>query len=94
MEIYKEFKELVEIFERDVLMAKRIESPNPNDDLNIKTAIVGFSYSSQTENWGGDHFNFVKERLEQDYSEDELKQYNSTSGISANNAWRITAKPN
>jgi hypothetical protein len=42
-----------------------LESANPEDDLMVKFAIVGYSYHRQVESWGRDEFEFVAQRREE-----------------------------
>jgi hypothetical protein len=70
-----QIESLVASFQRDIEIAKTIQSPNPDDDLAIKAAIVGFSYSSRNTDWGRNHYLFVKKRLDSDYSAGALSFY-------------------
>jgi hypothetical protein len=58
-EAFAEFNQLLEVFARDLATAKAIATPNVQDTLEIKAAIVGFSYHSKTEDWGRNHLVFV-----------------------------------
>ena len=75
MSIYEDLEQLVATFYRDIGLAKDLESSNPEDDLAIKAAVVGFSYNSQTQDWAKRHYEFVKARLERDYRDGELAEY-------------------
>lgn len=72
MSIWELIEQLVDTFERDIRLAKSLESCNPQDDLAIKAAVVGFSYNAPTPDWAQDHYEFVKHRLERDYHDEEL----------------------
>jgi hypothetical protein len=68
-------EQLVDDFHRDMDLAKSLESCNPQDDLVIKMAIVGFSYNSSTQDWAKDHYNMVTSRLGRDYHDTEIAEY-------------------
>ena len=60
----------------------KLESNNPDDDLAIKVAIVGFSYNSPTVEWTKEHWDFVTPRLAREYPDEELSDYgNNGSNI-------------
>jgi hypothetical protein len=42
--VLENLQRLVGTFSHDIEVAKRVESPNPEDDLTSRAAIVGFSY--------------------------------------------------
>lgn len=75
MDVIKSLANLVHDFSRDVEIAKTLESPNSEDDLTIRTAIVGFSYNSPTDDWGKGHYLFVRKRLDGEYSLRNLEPY-------------------
>ena len=75
MSIFDNLKQLANCFYRDVELAKQLESSNPEDDLAIKTSIIGFSYNSPTQDWDKGHYDFVKSRLDRDYRYEELAEY-------------------
>lgn len=75
MSTFEALTKLVGVFERDIESAKALTSPNVEDDLAIKAAIVGFSYSAPTSDWARIHHDYVKTRLDSDYSSDELEYY-------------------
>lgn len=75
MPIADSLAHLVGNFARDLALASKLESPNFQDDLAIKAAVVGFSYNSPTEDWDKGHFEFVNARLERDFDEKELLEY-------------------
>ncbi len=75
MPIADSLNQLVGNFARDLALASNLESANPEDDLAIRAAVVGFSYNSPTEEWDKGHFEFVNARLERDFNEKELLEY-------------------
>jgi len=75
MSTYENLEQLVGTFQRDIRLAKDLESTNPEDDLAIKVAVVGFSYNSPTQDWAKGHYDFVNARLERDYHGKELAEY-------------------
>ncbi len=81
MHVYDELKKLLPVFGREIRMARQLMSPNPEDDLTVKTAIVGFSHHSPTEEWGPNHFAFLRQRLDAEYRPGDLSLY----GPSGNN---------
>jgi hypothetical protein len=74
-----QINQLVDSLCGDVQLAKLIVTPNPEDDLAIKTAIVGFCYSSDIRDWAKQHYIFVNERLVRDYNSEELAHYGENS---------------
>jgi catechol 2,3-dioxygenase-like lactoylglutathione lyase family enzyme len=62
-------------FSAYVRLARDLVTPNPDDTLDIRCAIVGFSLHTQTENWTHDHFQFVRSRLDEapDLYTDEVR---------------------
>jgi len=75
MSTFANLMQLANSFFRDVELARQLESSNPEDDLVMKTSIVGFSYNSPTQEWDKGHYEFVKARLERDYHDKELAEY-------------------
>ncbi len=75
MNAIEQLGRLFEDFQASVAQARQLELPNTNDNMGIKTAIIGFSFSSPRHTWGLHHSNFVKERLEGGYSADSLKEF-------------------
>jgi len=73
--VFKQLEGLVDTFERDVLSAKVLQSPNAGDDLATKIAIVGFSYNSPAEEWDLGHFEFLKTRRAREFTSGELMEY-------------------
>ncbi|MEI8198374.1 MAG: hypothetical protein WCI73_20980 [Phycisphaerae bacterium] len=72
-----DFEALYATFRRDEELAKGIKSPNTQDTLVIKAAIVGFSYTVPTETWGIDEYDYVTNALSEigGLSERELLFY-------------------
>jgi hypothetical protein len=54
------FEGLLMTFQRDRALAEKLKSPNIDDDLCVRSAIVGFSYNSPTESWGKGHYDFFR----------------------------------
>jgi hypothetical protein len=79
MDALIQLQSLVNTFARDVELAKNVKSPNPEDDIAIKTAIVGFSYNSPTDDWGKGHYACMRERLDREYNLGELEAYGENS---------------
>jgi hypothetical protein len=75
MATYDELEQLVETFTRDIEIAKGVESTNPEDDLAVKAAVVGFSYNSSTGEWAKGHYDFLMRRIEADYDAESLEEY-------------------
>ena len=73
--MFDDIQRLVGTFYRDMQTAKDVITPNPEDDFVIKAAITGFSYNSPVDDWGRGHFEFVKTRIDRDYSPKELAEY-------------------
>jgi hypothetical protein len=75
MTYYDKLEQLTVDFARDIEIARNVKSSNPEDDLAIKAAIVGFSYNSPTTDWAKGHYDFVRNRLEASYSSELLVDY-------------------
>ena len=75
MTTYDELEQLLATFARDIEIAESIESANPEDDLAVKAAVVGFSYNSSTIEWTKAHFEFLVRRIESDYDAESLTEY-------------------
>ena len=75
MTTYDELEQLLATFARDIAIAESIESANPEDDLAVKAAVVGFSYNSSTMEWTKEHFEFLVRRIESDYDAESLTEY-------------------
>ena len=75
MAYHKQLEQLTIDFARDIEIARNVESSNPEDNLAIRAAIVGFSYNCETSNWAKGHYDFVNERLEASYSNERLDEY-------------------
>lgn len=70
-----EFSGLLKLLPELIAMAEELKTPNPEDDIFVRTAIVGFSYHCPTEQWGHKHFSFIQEKRLGDYSDSALKAY-------------------
>lgn len=46
---------------RDIKLAENLLTPNEEDTLEVKAAIVGFCYHSSAEKWDRWHFDFLRE---------------------------------
>lgn len=57
----KEYEELLKHFARDFRTAGNLKTPNTEDAIDIRAAIVGFSYNAPTEQWGRNHYEYVRE---------------------------------
>lgn len=66
---------LVRTFWRDLKFAKELESPNAEDSLEIRAAIVGWSYHSPTQDWTRTEFDYVSQRLDIEYPHESLAAY-------------------
>jgi hypothetical protein len=75
MTYHEQLEQLTIDFARDIDIARNVESSNQEDDLAIKAAIVGFSYNSPTSDWAKGHYDFVRSRLDADYSEVQLDEF-------------------
>ena len=59
----REFEKLLLVFPRDMASATGLSTPNAQDTLEIRAAIVGFSYHSRTEEWGRNHFEYMERHI-------------------------------
>jgi hypothetical protein len=64
-----EFEKLHKSFARDRNTAEQLISLNPKDSLEIRIAIVGFSYNAATDQWARSHFDFVQKQIRMTSSE-------------------------
>lgn len=71
----KALASLVATFNRDVEIARSLKTPNEQDNLPIRVAIIGFSYNSPVTSWGFSHYQFVQRLVEGEYSLGELAFY-------------------
>jgi hypothetical protein len=71
----RDFEHLLGGLDGHLRLAQEMSSPNLEDDLCIRAAIVGFSFHSQTERWGRNHFDLVRSRRDKDYSNRNLSWY-------------------
>lgn len=70
-----EFGGLLKLLPELVAMAEEMKTPNPEDDIFSRIAIVGFSYHCPTEQWDQKHFSFIRGKCRGDYSDSALKAY-------------------
>lgn len=75
MTTFESLRQLVAVFQRDIELAKDLKSANPEDDLAIKSAIVGFSYNSPTQDWAKGHYDLVTSRFAREYNNESLAEY-------------------
>lgn len=73
--MFDEIRRLIGTFYRDIQLAKGVITPNSEDDLAIKAAITGFSYNCPVDDWARGHFEYVKTRIDRDYTPEELAEY-------------------
>ncbi len=73
--MWRNLEKLVDAFPRDIGLARQVESPNPEDNLAIKTAIVGFSYKAATQQWSRGHYEFINQQLAAEFDDDRLAEY-------------------
>jgi hypothetical protein len=57
------FERLYKDFHRDRTAALKLESANAEDSLEVRTAVIGFSYNSSIQEWRRTHFEFLRDRL-------------------------------
>ena len=77
--MFMNLQKLFGTFYRDIQIAKGVVTPNVEDDLVVKAAITGFSYNSPVDDWSKEHFDFVKTRVDRDYSPEELAEFGDNS---------------
>ena len=77
--MFQDLQNLIGTFYRDIKIAKGVVSPNVEDDLVIKAAVTGFCYNSPVDDWAKGHFDFVKTRIDRDYTPEELAEYGDNS---------------
>src|SRR5262245_36324052 len=75
MTVLQQLDSLVDDFPRLAEGARQLQSPNQEDDLSIRSAIVGFSCNAPTEQWAHNHFLFVKEKLDLQFAIENLADY-------------------
>ena len=70
-----EFGRLLHRFMTYREMANELQSPDPEDDLFVKMAIVGYSFHQPTEAWGIDNLRYIQQRRHDDYSDAQLVEF-------------------
>jgi hypothetical protein len=75
MHVNERLKLLVSTFGRDLELARQLESPNSEDDLTVRAAIVGFSYNAPTTDWDISHHDFLRKHLDGHFSLVELQEW-------------------
>jgi hypothetical protein len=79
MQILRQLDSLVPTLQRDVALARQLQSPNSEDELAIRVAIVGFSYHASIEQWSVDHYKFLKGRIDPEFALENLADYQPIS---------------
>src|SRR5690242_14870880 len=75
-----EFARLLNVFPVARDAARRLATPNREDDDNIKMAIVGFSYHRATEDWARGHYEFIRCRCDGELSDEALYDHGKAAG--------------
>lgn len=60
-------------------MAEGLESADPEDDLFVKMAIVGFSFHQPTDEWGIDNLRFIQRYRSDEYSNVALADHEAAA---------------
>lgn len=76
-----EFARLLSAFPVARDAARRLITPNREDDDDIKMAIVGFSYHRATEDWSRQHYEFIQSRCEGELSDRALHEHGEAAAI-------------
>jgi hypothetical protein len=63
------FQQMLADFAAHVHTAKRIQSPNADDDIYVKLAVVGFSLNRDSHEWCITHFQYIRDNYDAGYSE-------------------------
>jgi hypothetical protein len=66
MNAMKTYEKLLEHFARDLRTASDLATPNVEDTLEMRAAIVGFSYNAPTEQWAHGHYEYVSQHALED----------------------------
>jgi hypothetical protein len=69
------FENLLAGFPEFIRQASRLESPNPEDDLYVKLAVVGFRQTARPEAWRRGHYEIIRDLRSGAYADDELTWY-------------------
>jgi hypothetical protein len=77
--VFQQLEQLITTFDRDLQIARDMQSPNEEDDLAVKAAIVGFSYHAPVGEWGRKHYDFLAGRLVREFPPGELTHYGPNS---------------
>ncbi len=64
-DIFDEYQRMWDSFRRCCEAANSLNTPNPEDDIFIKMAIVGFSHHQKTESWEHDNYRVAKQYLDE-----------------------------
>jgi len=75
------FENLVPRFRRLRATARRLSTPNPEDDLCVRLAIVGFSQNAQTELWSYRHFQRLQIYRRRELNSRDLSGYGEEAAI-------------
>ena len=78
-----EFKRMLVRLRPILKVAETLSTPNPEDDLFVRAAIVGFSTACNTELWGRNHFAFLQERRLRELGPEKLAWYGDAADVHA-----------
>jgi hypothetical protein len=76
-----EFARLLSAFPVARNAARQLTTPNPEDDGDIKMAIVGFSYHRVAADWSRRHYQFIRSRCDGELSDRELHGHGDAAAI-------------
>lgn len=79
MALSQNLSRLVTNFYRDIGLARKLDSMNPQDDLAVRAAVVGFSYNSPTQEWAKGHFEALKKCLDREFPSNLQQDYGMNS---------------
>ena len=71
-ELRAEFESLLVAFEEQREAAACLVTPNSEDDVFVRAAIVGFARSCDPDAWARGHLQFIQERRQGDASDESL----------------------
>ena len=77
--VVAEYEVLLGNLDQLIELAENLESPNAEDEIFVKAAIIGFSHRSPTDQWSRKHFEFAQRRRQEDYSDAELRRYDTNT---------------
>ena len=76
-----EFSRLLSGFSGARDAARHLSTPNPDDDGDIKMAIVGFSFHRATEAWAREHHQFIRSSCDGELSDSALNWHGEAAAI-------------